>query len=86
MSLFFYSFLLFAAAVTGQGITFINPAANGTPFSQNPIFAEGSVLDVTWTEGTSSTPTSLVLFQMNGTELLYPFEYLTRKCTSCLDL
>ncbi len=84
---FFYSFALFVAAVLGQGIVFTNPAPiSRTSPSQNPTFAEDSVLRVTWTEGTSSTATNLVLFQMNGTSLLYPFEYLTRKWTSRLDL
>ena len=87
MRFFSSSLVLFATAVLGQGIVFINPSANGgTPTSQYAIFAESSVLHVVWTEGTSSKPTSLVLFQMNGTELIYPFEYLIRKCISCLDL
>lgn len=80
MYLSFYSCVFFAAAVIGQGISFTNPVSTAGTSAPNSIYAEGSILDVTWTEGTNPTSTSLVLFQLNATSgvLLYPFEYLTR--------
>lgn len=60
---------------------FINPPPFGEvgDFSNNPIYTVGSTVNVAWTSGEPGKPTSLCLFQLNGTQYLYPFEYLTRK-------
>lgn len=59
---------------------FINPPPFGKfgDFTNNPIYTVGSTVNVAWTSGEPGVPTSLCLFQLNGTEYLYPFEYLTR--------
>lgn len=61
-------------------MNFINPPPFGEvgDFTNNPTYTVGSTLNVTWTRGKSEKPTSLCLFQLNGTDYLYPFESLIR--------
>ncbi|KAH8668681.1 hypothetical protein BX600DRAFT_460508 [Xylariales sp. PMI_506] len=57
---------------------FINPPPFGAPgdFSQDTIYAEGSTVIIQWTAGIANKPISVALFQLNGSEPLYPFEYI----------
>lgn len=58
---------------------FINPPPFGDgDTSKNLIFAEGSTITLAWTEGTPGKATSIALFQLNGTQYMQPFEYVTR--------
>lgn len=69
-----------------MGVEFINPPpfAATTDFSLNTIYVEGSLLNIQWTPGPEGNNTSLTLFQLNGTQFLEPFEYLTRMFMSLL--
>lgn len=66
-------------------LEFINPPpfAATTDFSLNTIYVEGSILNIEWTAGPAGNNTSLTLWQLNGTQYLQPFEYLTRKSIPC---
>lgn len=71
------------------GIEFINPPPFETTdlppdFSLNPVYVKGSILTIRWTAGPPENNTSLTLYQLNGTQPLGPFEYLTRMLTPCL--
>lgn len=59
-------------------IKFTNPPAFEATedFSMNPVYKEGSLLKIKWSAATQNN-TSLTLWQLNGTQLLQPFEYLT---------
>ena len=83
-SLFSYV-LLFVAAVLGadSDVTFVSPGPSGSnadPSISNAIHPVGSNFHVAWTGTNLTRATSVVLFQYDGTDLVYPFEYVTRKC------
>ncbi|KAI0021617.1 hypothetical protein F4780DRAFT_272518 [Xylariomycetidae sp. FL0641] len=61
------------------GTEFINPApfSKAGDFSQNPVYEEGSTVNVAWTEQTSGKPSSVTFFQVNGTGFVQPFEIIT---------
>ncbi|KAF2197952.1 hypothetical protein GQ43DRAFT_474987 [Delitschia confertaspora ATCC 74209] len=61
-------------------MNFINPPPFGTvgDFSRNPIYPEGSTLNIQWTEGNQGKPVSITLYQLNGTQWLDPFEYIVQ--------
>lgn len=84
MHLIFCTLLLLIAAVIGQDISFITPGPSTTiDFSKNVIHPLGSQFHIEWTAGTDiSKRISLVLFQSNGSALVYPFEYIARKCST----
>jgi uncharacterized protein YneF (UPF0154 family) len=83
MRLVFGSLLLFVvAAVLGQE-RFVSPGpskSNSNPSISNSIHPIGSNLHVEWVGTNSSRRVSVVLFQYDGKNLTYPFEYLIRKC------
>ena len=73
-------FLLFLAVPSVFGaFKFINPPPfeKTEDFSLNPIYPEGSILNIKWSDKTDEN-TSLTLWQLNGTQFMEPFEYLTR--------
>jgi hypothetical protein len=68
--------------VAMAAMRFINPPPFGDgDVSKNQIFAAGSTVTISWTGGTAGKASSLALFQLNGTEYLQPFEYITRMLT-----
>lgn len=74
------SFLLLLAVPGALGaFKFINPPPfeKTHDFSLNPIYPEGSILNIKWSDQTEEN-TSLTLWQLNGTQFMEPFEYLTR--------
>jgi hypothetical protein len=74
-------FVLHSSLITAVlSVEFINPPpfVETTDFSLNTIYVEGSNLNIQWTAGPPENNTSLTLFQLNGTQFLQPFEYLTR--------
>lgn len=68
--------LLFSLSLA---LEFTNPPAFEATkdFSRNPMYKDGSLLKIKWSETTQNN-TSLTLWQLNGTQFLQPFEYLTR--------
>jgi hypothetical protein len=72
---------LLALSTAGFCMKFINPPPFGNygDFSLNTIYVKGSVVNVQRTPGEANNRTALIMFQLNGTEFLRPFEYLTRK-------
>ncbi|KAI0008823.1 hypothetical protein F4779DRAFT_585397 [Xylariaceae sp. FL0662B] len=80
----FSSVLLFAAAVSGA-VTFVSPGpsvSNSDPTTSNAIHPVGSNFHVAWSGTDESQPVSIVLFQYNGTDLQYPFEYVAKTLTN----
>lgn len=76
------SVLLFVAAVLGDSIEFVSPGpsvSNANPSVSNAIHPIGSNFYVAWSGTNSSRAISVVLFQSDGTDLQYPFEYVVRK-------
>lgn len=74
--------LLFAAAVSGDSPTFVSPGpsfSNVNPSVSNAIHPLGSNFYVAWSGTNASQIVSIVLFQYDGTDLQYPFEYVKRK-------
>lgn len=73
----FLSFALLANL--SLAIKFTTPPSfeHTTDFSANPVYKEGSLLKIKWS-ATTQNATSLTLWQLNGTQFLQPFEYLTR--------
>ncbi|ODM23661.1 hypothetical protein SI65_01250 [Aspergillus cristatus] len=71
--------LLLALPNLVLGVAFVNPPAfeATTDFSNNPTYEKGSLLRIKWNEQ-SEDNTSLTLWQLNGTQWLQPFEYLTQ--------
>jgi hypothetical protein len=63
-------------------VSFISPGrslSDVNPSISNAIHPIGSNFHIAWA-GTASTKTvDVVLFQYDGTNLVYPFEYVTRK-------
>jgi hypothetical protein len=61
-------------------IQFTNPPPyDGTKsYSTNSIYEEGSLLHIKWSAKAQNN-TSLTLWQLNGSQFLQPFEYITRK-------
>ncbi|OCK73371.1 hypothetical protein K432DRAFT_312958 [Lepidopterella palustris CBS 459.81] len=59
---------------------FINPPPFGRvgDFSNNPIYPQGSTIDIIWTQGKEGVPVSVTLFQLNGTQYMPDFEYITQ--------
>lgn len=82
----FISVLLLIAAVLGldDSITFVSPgpSVSGKDYSLNTVHRIRSNFHVAWDGTNSSRPVSIVLFQSNGTDLMYPFEYVQRKYKS----
>lgn len=76
----FISVLLLVAAVLGldDSITFVSPGPSSSDhdYSLNTIHRIRSNFHVAWDGTNSSRPVSIVLFQSNGTDLVYPFEYV----------
>ncbi|KAJ5345897.1 hypothetical protein N7452_003901 [Penicillium brevicompactum] len=73
----FLSFALLANL--SLAIKFTTPPSfeHTTDFSANPVYKEGSLLKIKWS-ATTQNATSLTLWQLNGTQFLQPFEYLTQ--------
>lgn len=58
---------------------FINPPPFGNgDTSQNVVYAAGSTVNLRWTEGTPDKATSMTMFQLNATQFMPDFEYITR--------
>lgn len=69
-----------------HALKFINPPSiteplSNTDYSPNPVYAEGSLLHISWDEQPENT-TSVTLWQLNGTEGMQPFEHITRMSPS----
>lgn len=63
-------------------LKFINPPSiteplSNTDYSLNPVYTEGSLLNILWDEQSENT-TSVTLWQLNGTEGMQPFEHITQ--------
>ncbi|PSN60501.1 hypothetical protein BS50DRAFT_563610 [Corynespora cassiicola Philippines] len=78
------TFASIAWLLTGTSclMEFINPPPFGKTgdFSGNPIYAEGSTVNIAWTEGEEKKGASLVLYQLNETDSQWfgDMEYLTQ--------
>lgn len=76
--------LLLIAAIVGADEAFVSPGpsvSKNNPTTGNAIHPVGSRFHIAW-DGTNLTKSiSVVLFQYHGTELVYPFEYIVRKCS-----
>ncbi|KAH8703512.1 hypothetical protein BGW36DRAFT_423073 [Talaromyces proteolyticus] len=67
------------ASLVSSDAVFTNPppfAQSGYEATQNPVYATGSTLQISWTTGSAKGNTSLALFQLNGTTSMYPYEFL----------
>ncbi|KAF8849079.1 hypothetical protein BDZ45DRAFT_697860 [Acephala macrosclerotiorum] len=85
MRLLSFGFIL-SLCTAVLGMEFVNPPpfAATTDFSLNTIYVEGSILDIEWTAGPAGNNTSLTLWQLNGTQYLQPFEYLTQNVSGSI--
>lgn len=78
----FTSVLLFVAAALGDSVEFVSPGpsvSNSNPSVSNAVHPIRSNFHVAWSGTNLSRPVSIVLFQYDGKELVYPFEYILRK-------
>lgn len=78
----FISVLLCAAVVLGDTVEFVSPGpstSNYNPSVSNAIHPINSSFHVAWSGTNSSKEVSVVVFQYDGEDLVYPFEYVLRK-------
>ncbi|KAH8730316.1 hypothetical protein GQ44DRAFT_607070 [Phaeosphaeriaceae sp. PMI808] len=84
------TFAVMAWLLTGVSclMEFINPPPSGKmgDFSGNPIYAEGSTVNIAWTKGEENKGASLVLYQLNETDGRWfgDMEYLTQSAVGVM--
>ena len=74
--------LLLIGTVLGQ--RFVSPGESSGPQPpgsslSNTVYSVGSHFYIAWENANKTRQLSIVLFQLDGEELVYPFEYIERK-------
>ena len=78
MILIFCFTLLIAGSALGE--RFVSPGPGVlNPTFPNTVYPVGSKFYIAWEDTNVTRPVSIVLFQMDGNDLVYPFEYIERK-------
>lgn len=74
--------LLSVTAVLAASVEFVSPgpsSSDSNPSISNAVHPIRSSFHVAWSGTNTTRAVSIVLFQFDGEDLVYPFEYVARK-------